>query len=133
MDDQPYEQVDPAVRARPDQGAHTRQADYKIYLPGQSTPTKHRTVPSRWQKNTWLDLGVFDFPGSGTPKVELSNVSKDGTGEHKIVWDAIAVQPLAAKPAQFVVAMGDSFSSGDGGGEYTRVSDQYADDKPFKN
>ncbi|GIJ79111.1 SGNH/GDSL hydrolase family protein [Micromonospora phaseoli] len=117
----------------PDHAAYTRQADYKIYLPGQSTSTRHRSVPTRWQQHKWLDLGVFDFRGSGTPKVELSTVSQDGDGVHKIVWDAIAVQPLSAKPRHFVVGMGDSFSSGEGAGEYTRVSDQYGDDRPFKN
>jgi hypothetical protein len=35
---------------------------------------------------------VFDFRGAGTPKVELSNVAADGSGIHKISWDAIAVQ-----------------------------------------
>ncbi|MEV4705295.1 hypothetical protein [Actinoplanes sp. NPDC049316] len=117
----------------PDQGAYNRQSDYQIYLPGQNKPTHHRSIPTRWQKNTWLDLGVFDFRGAGTPKVELSNITKDGSGDHKIVWDAIAVQPLASKPKNFVVAMGDSFSSGDGGDSYSRVSDQYADDSLFKN
>lgn len=117
----------------PDHAAYTRQANYKIYLPGETSPSKHRAIPTRWQAHTWLDLGVFDFRASGTPKVELSNVTQDGTGMHKIVWDAIAVQPLAAKPMHFVVAMGDSFSSGEGAGDYTRVSDQYGDDPTSKN
>ncbi|MEV2237795.1 SGNH/GDSL hydrolase family protein [Micromonospora sp. NPDC049891] len=117
----------------PDHAAYTRQADYKVYLPGQTTSTRHRSVPTRWQEHKWLDLGVFDFRGSGSPKVELSTIAQDGNGTHKIVWDAIAVQPLSAKPRHFVVGMGDSFSSGEGAGDYTRVSDQYGDEPGFKN
>lgn len=117
----------------PDHGAHTRQADYKIYLPGQATSTKHRAIPTRWEQNKWIDIGVFDFRGSGSPRVELSNFTQDGKYVDDIAWDAIAVQPLASKPSHFVVALGDSFSSGEGAGGYTRVSDQYGDDSPRRN
>ncbi|MCW6005589.1 SGNH/GDSL hydrolase family protein [Micromonospora sp. CPCC 205371] len=112
----------------PDHGAHTRQAEYKIYLPGQSTPTKHRIIPTRWEANTWVDLGVFDFRAAGTPRVELSNFTRDGRHVDDVAWDALAVQPLAEKPRHFVVSLGDSYSSGEGAGSYTRVSDQYGDE-----
>ncbi|MBQ1018859.1 SGNH/GDSL hydrolase family protein [Micromonospora sp. D93] len=110
----------------PDTGAHTRQAKYEIHLP--SGGTEQRIIPTQWESNRWVNLGVFDFTGSGSPKVELSNFTLDGVGVHDVAWDALAVQPLPRKPQHFVVALGDSFSSGEGSGDYTRVSDQYGDD-----
>jgi hypothetical protein len=110
----------------PDHGAHTRQAKYVIRLPNGNT--EQRIIPTRWEANTWVNLGVFDFTGSGTPKVELSNFTLDGTGVQDVAWDALAFQPLPRKPRHFVVALGDSFSSGEGAGGYTRVSDQYGDE-----
>ncbi|MGW5325723.1 hypothetical protein [Streptomyces sp. NPDC004014] len=50
---------------------------------------------------------------TGTPRVELSNSTKDGTGDEDIAWGAVAFQPLAGKPADSVVAMGDSYSPGE--------------------
>ncbi|WP_203988712.1 SGNH/GDSL hydrolase family protein [Virgisporangium aurantiacum] len=117
----------------PDHGAHTRQADYKVYLPGQSTSTQHRTIPTRWEQNKWIDIGVFDFTGAGNPRIELSNFAGDGRYVEDVAWDAIAVQPLGAKPKHFVVALGDSYSSGEGAGTYSRVSDQYAEDPARRN
>ncbi|SCG41369.1 SGNH/GDSL hydrolase family protein [Micromonospora halophytica] len=95
--------------------------------------TEHRTIPTQWESNKWVNLGVFDFTGTGTPSVQLSNFTLDGTGVQDVVWDAIAVQPLASKPRHFVVALGDSYSSGEGAGDYTRVSNQYGDDEPSRN
>ncbi|MFF0819576.1 SGNH/GDSL hydrolase family protein [Micromonospora haikouensis] len=115
----------------PDHGAHTRQAKYVVRRPNGTT--EHRTIPTQWEANKWVNLGVFDFTGSGTPKVELSNFTLDGTGVQDIAWDAIAVQPLPSKPRHFVVALGDSYSSGEGSGDYTRVSDQYGDDAANRN
>ncbi|GIF49379.1 GDSL-like lipase/acylhydrolase family protein [Asanoa ferruginea] len=110
----------------PDHGAHTRQADYKVYLPGQATSNHHRAIPTRWEANKWLDIGVFDFRGNGNARIQLSNVTADGAFLEDIAWDAVAVQPLTAEPRHFVVALGDSISSGEGVGNYARVSDQYA-------
>ncbi|MET7468478.1 SGNH/GDSL hydrolase family protein [Micromonospora sp. NPDC005686] len=115
----------------PDHGAHTRQADYIIRRPNGAV--EHRIIPTQWESNRWVNLGVFDFTGSGTPKVELSNFTRDGAGVQDVAWDAIAVQPLASKPRHFVVALGDSYSSGEGTGDYTRVSDQYGDDDLTRN
>ncbi|MGY3516760.1 SGNH/GDSL hydrolase family protein [Micromonospora sp. PTRAS2] len=109
----------------------TRQAKYVVRRPNGTT--EHRTIPTQWEANKWVNLGVFDFTGSGTPKVELSNFTLDGTGVQDIAWDAIAVQPLPSKPRHFVVALGDSYSSGEGSGAYTRVSDQYGDDAANRN
>ncbi|GIJ19515.1 SGNH/GDSL hydrolase family protein [Micromonospora lutea] len=110
----------------PDHGAHTRQAKYIIRRPNGAT--EERIIPTQWESNRWVNLGVFDFTGTGTPKVELSNFTLDGTGVQDIAWDALAFQPLPRKPRHFVVALGDSFSSGEGTGDYTRVSDQYGDE-----
>jgi hypothetical protein len=117
----------------PDHGAHTRQADYRIFLPGQTSSNRHRTISTRWEQNRWVDIGVFDFRGTGSPRVELSNFTADGRYVEDVAWDAIAVQPLAGKPSHFVVALGDSYSSGEGSGGYTRVSDQYGDDPASRN
>ncbi|RKN28401.1 SGNH/GDSL hydrolase family protein [Micromonospora musae] len=115
----------------PDHGAHTRQATYVIRRPNGAT--ERRIIPTQLESNSWVNLGVFDFTGAGTPKVELSNFTLDGTGVQDIAWDALAVQPLTQKPRHFVVALGDSYSSGEGTGDYTRVSNQYGDDAASRN
>lgn len=115
----------------PDHGAHTRQAKYTVHLPNGST--EERIIPTQWESNRWVNLGVFDFTGAGAPKVQLSNFTLDGVGVQDVAWDALAVQPLPQKPRHFVVALGDSFSSGEGTGDYTRVSDQYGDDPSKRN
>jgi len=117
----------------PDNGAHTAQADYKVFLPGETVSTHHRVLPTRWEENKWLELGVFDFRAGGTPKITLDNITRDGAYVDDIAWDAIAVEPLAAKPRHFVVGLGDSYASGEGAWGYSRVSDQYGDDKDNKN
>jgi hypothetical protein len=94
----------------PDHGAHTRQAAYTVLNTDSNSPV--RVLPQRTRANRWVDLGVFRF--TGTPKVSLTTVTDDGNGSEDVAWDAVAFQPLAAKPADFVVAMGDSFSSGEG-------------------
>jgi hypothetical protein len=53
----------------------------------------------------------------------LSNVTLDGYGGEDVAWDAVAIQPLAAKPRHIVAALGDSYSSGEGAGEYYRETD----------
>ena len=65
----------------------------------------------------------MDHPGSET---------EHGTGDEDIAWDAVAFQPLAAKPANFVVALGDSYASGegatsDGCEDYYRETDNNGD------
>jgi hypothetical protein len=111
----------------PDHGAHTQQARYKIHLPSGGEP-KHRAITQHYQRHTWVDIGVFDFRGTGNPVIELSNVATDGFGVHDVAWDAIAVQPLPAKPDHFVVAMGDSYASGEGSFNYYSESYQYVED-----
>lgn len=111
----------------PDTGAHTQQAAYKINL-GDGT-TKIRYALQRTQRNGWVSLGVVKL--NGTPSISLSSVTKDGRGEEDIAFDAVAIASLGAKPANFVVALGDSYTSGEGasdpaGGPYQ--GDPDADD-----
>ena len=92
----------------PDTGAQTRQATYVVN--GSDSNSPKRRVLQR--AGGWVPLGVFHF--TGTPQVELSNNTADGTADEDIAWGAVAFQPLAAKPRNFVVAMGDSYASGEG-------------------
>lgn len=103
----------------PDTGAHTQQAHYVIK--GVAGGDRDRYVNTHFSKNKWVDLGVYHF--TGTPKVELSNTTDDGTADEDIAWDAVAFQTLSGKPKHFVVAMGDSYSSGEGAGGYSAESD----------
>ena len=133
----------------PDHGAHTQQAWYDVDL-GNGV-SKHRVVLQRTNANKWVDLGVFRF--SGVPKVQLSSVTRNGdldstnpdalpegyrAKNEDIAFDAVAFQPLAAKPANIVVALGDSYSSGEsataaGGADYYPETDSYGDDPRYQN
>ncbi|MFJ8085224.1 SGNH/GDSL hydrolase family protein [Streptomyces sp. NPDC096205] len=108
----------------PDTGAHTRQAKYVIG--GADTTSKERHVPQR--ANRWVSLGVFRF--TGAPQVTLTNTTADGTADEDVAWDSVAFQPLPGKPNHTVVAMGDSFTSGEGasdpgGDDYYSETDYY--------
>ncbi|OLZ70810.1 hypothetical protein AV521_12390 [Streptomyces sp. IMTB 2501] len=92
----------------PDTGAQTRQATYSVL--GTDSTSPQRVVLQR--AGGWVSLGAFHF--TGTPRVELSNTAKDGTADEDVAWGAVAFQPLPGKPANSVVAMGDSYSSGEG-------------------
>lgn len=110
----------------PDHGAHTRQAGYTI--DGTDSLSPYRVKPQRVMENKWVSLGTFNF--TGTPTVSLSNVTEDGKGTEDVAWDAVGFQPMADKPQHQIVAMGDSYSSGEGasepGGEdYYPESDYY--------
>lgn len=94
----------------PDHGAHTRQATYVVGGTDSTSPV--RVVPQRARENRWMSLGVFRF--TGTPSVSLSTHSLDGGGDEDVAWDSVAFQPLPGKPKHQIVAMGDSFSSGEG-------------------
>ncbi|WP_051855113.1 SGNH/GDSL hydrolase family protein [Streptomyces sp. NRRL B-1347] len=95
----------------PDTGAQTRQAAYVVHNADTTSPK--RLVTQRADR--WVSLGVFQF--TGTPQVELSNTTQDGTADEDIAWGSIAFQPLPGKPKNAVVAMGDSYSSGEGASE----------------
>ncbi|MFE7353852.1 hypothetical protein ACFU8Q_11780 [Streptomyces sp. NPDC057543] len=102
----------------PDTGAHTQQAHYRIDL-GNGT-TRDRYINTRYRKNTWVSLGTYRF--QGTPKVVLDNTADDGTADVDVAWDAVAFQPLSAKPKDMIVIMGDSYTSGEGAGDYATNS-----------
>lgn len=97
----------------PDHGAHTQQAGYDIRL-GPNGPVVRRHLPQRTRANTWVSLGVFKF--TGAPRISLSTETFDGNGGEDVAWDAVAVQPLPAKPKHFVAVLGDSYTSGEGAG-----------------
>ncbi|MER8184707.1 hypothetical protein [Kitasatospora sp. NPDC094015] len=98
----------------PDTGAQTRKAKYHLVNTDSTSPDRY--VPQR--AGRWVSLGVFHF--TGRPGVTLSNDTPDGTADEDIAWGAVAFQPLAGKPNNMVVAMGDSYSSGEGASEGDR-------------
>ncbi|MGW6455707.1 golvesin C-terminal-like domain-containing protein [Streptomyces sp. NPDC055078] len=110
----------------PNHGAHTRQAAYTVG--GTDSRSPRRVKPQRVQENKWVSIGAFQF--TGTPSVSLSNVTDDGKGTEDVAWDAVGFEPMAGKPANQIVAMGDSYSSGEGastngGDDYYAESDYY--------
>lgn len=117
----------------PDHGAHTQQARYRVNL-GDGRWVE-RTLLQRTLEHRWVPLGTFEF--AGVPEVTLTSRTSDGVGEEDVAWDAIAIQPLTAKPKNFVVALGDSYSAGEGasvagGGDYYRETDNNGSN-PFRN
>ncbi|WP_107162197.1 SGNH/GDSL hydrolase family protein [Micromonospora sp. RP3T] len=102
----------------PDVGAWTRQARYDIDLG--NGQRRFRVVNQAWQAHTWVDLGVFKF--DGVPGVTLSTRTADGIGADTVVFDAMAFIPTTAPTSQYV-ALGDSYSSGEGLGPFHANSD----------
>ncbi len=101
----------------PDTGASTQEAIYTIHMGNGST--ENRIINTHYKANTWVSLGVFDFvPGSDFQGVTLTNYAYDGSADSTVAWDAMAFSPLPAKPADFVVQLGDSYSSGVGIGNF---------------
>lgn len=102
----------------PDHGAHTQQATYRVDRG--NGDVRQRVLLQRTEAHEWVSLGVFEF--AGMPKVSLSNFTRDndhhkeGGGVEDVAWDAVAWQPLAAKPRHQIVALGDSYASGEGAG-----------------
>jgi len=105
----------------PDHGAETQQAAYVINRGNGTKETRYAL--QRVQRNGWVSLGVLKF--SGVPSISLSSQTFDGSGSDDIAFDAVAIKPLAAKPKDFVVAMGDSYSSGEGANDSTDGDDYY--------
>lgn len=105
----------------PDHAAWTDQAAYTINFGNGQSQTRY--LPQKRYENAWVPIGVFLI--DGVPNVSLSNILT-GLGKEDVddvAWDAIGFQPLSAKPADFVVALGDSFSSGEGAWSYDAWSD----------
>ncbi|MEV4897637.1 hypothetical protein AB0K48_50725, partial [Nonomuraea sp. NPDC055795] len=105
----------------PQRRAHTQQAPYTINL-GNGTK-KTRYIPQFTEENRWVSLGVYRF--DGTPEVSLTTLAltRGGDGSDAVSWDAVAFQPLPAKPRHIVAALGDSYASGEGAGTYYPESD----------
>ncbi|MFF3503159.1 SGNH/GDSL hydrolase family protein [Streptomyces sp. NPDC003247] len=104
----------------PDTGAHTQQAHYTIR--GVAGGDRERYINTHYSANTWAELGVYHF--TGTPQVELTNTADDGTADEDVAYSSVAFQSLPGKPQDVVVAMGDSYTSGEGSGDYYHVSDR---------
>jgi hypothetical protein len=108
----------------PAEAAVTQQATYTITT-GQSLIPEKRSINTHLSQDTWVSLGVFQFTSNGpvAPSLSLTNTTYDGDGTADVAWDAAAFQPLSAKPADFVVQMGDSYSSGEGAEPYLPGTD----------
>lgn len=140
----------------PDHGAMDPQAFYTVKGSDSTSPTRSLVEGNYLDDNRkpaaghWESLGAFHF--NGTPSVSLSNLTHArlggsfADGERDVAWDAVAFDPLPGKPADMVVAMGDSYSSGegasadavDGAYEYYRSSDHdggnnHDDDKAYQD
>lgn len=94
----------------PDYAAQTQRAGYVI--DNGAGLTVKRYALQRTRKNGWVSLGVVKFVGR--PRITLSSKTGLTEGDDDIAWDAVAVQPLSAKPKHQVVALGDSYTSGEG-------------------
>ncbi|SDX29894.1 GDSL-like Lipase/Acylhydrolase [Amycolatopsis xylanica] len=107
----------------PDHRARNPQATYTVHGSDSNSPTRtvvegnylddgRNPAPGHWES-----LGAFNF--SGTPSVSLDNLVHNVDDRwvedvRDVPWDAVAFQPLSGKPANQVVALGDSYSSGEG-------------------
>lgn len=108
----------------PDHGMMTPQAVYTVNGSDSTSPTRS-IVGGNYLDDTrkpaaghWESLGAFHF--TGTPSVSLDNLTHLPLndlwtdGERSVSWDAVAFQSLPGKPINQVVALGDSYSSGEG-------------------
>ncbi|WP_377267644.1 GDSL-type esterase/lipase family protein [Peterkaempfera sp. SMS 1(5)a] len=95
----------------PSTGATTRQADYQIDLG--DGEHRHRLVNQYQNQNTWIDLGSFYlYPGASVSLSNYNTYAPQGDGGD-VAFDAVAFIPTA-KPLVNYVALGDSYSAGDG-------------------
>jgi len=104
----------------PDHGAHSQQARYDIDT-GTNTFSRHRYINQRRKSNSWVSLGSYKL--TGTPKVRLSTETEDGTGDDDVAFDAVAFQALPGRPKNIVAVLGDSYTSGEGVGNYYPETD----------
>lgn len=102
----------------PNIGAWDEEANYQI-SPGGGQAVQHRIVNQAQQQNMWISLGIFDLESGAN--VSLSNVTYGGLGDD-IAWNDVAFVPSAAPTADYV-AMGDSYSSGEGNQPFDPDSD----------
>jgi hypothetical protein len=109
--------------ALPNVGAQAPDAMYQITTAtGQAKQlevlNQHEGVDS------WEYLGDFNL-GAGA-NVALNNVSCDGAADNDIAWDAMAFVPSSPLATNYV-AMGDSYSSGEGVSPFYPDSDNSSD------
>jgi GDSL-like lipase/acylhydrolase family protein len=106
----------------PDHGAQTQLADYVVRLG--NGETRHRVVSQNWEVNTWVDIGVFNLRGGSSVSLSSAVSRTETTAEHNwdIAYDAIAFIPTS-RPVVNYVALGDSFSAGEGHGPYDENTD----------
>ncbi|MFF3645398.1 hypothetical protein [Streptomyces sp. NPDC002564] len=76
----------------PDHGAQETRAQYKIHT---AKGVKTRVLNQNGDKNRWVSLGAFMFDGK--PKVSLSTIAPDATGDKDIAYDAVAVTPIKGR------------------------------------
>ncbi|WP_112134210.1 golvesin C-terminal-like domain-containing protein [Glycomyces dulcitolivorans] len=106
----------------PSRQSHTQQAPYQVH--GTTLGTRDRYLNTVIRANTWVEIGAYEFDPAQPQSVTLSNQTADGLGLDGITYDAVAFAPLPAKPKHMVVAMGDSFISGEGAGNYYTETDR---------
>ena len=102
-------------------GAQTLQAHYSI-VDGTTGKAQSRIINQDWGSNKWLSLGDAQF--TANEKVTLSSYSVHDNGSD-VAWDAIAFVPVNA-PRYKVVALGDSYSAGEGIEPYLSNTDNSA-------
>ncbi|MFH8843095.1 hypothetical protein [Streptomyces sp. NPDC017868] len=73
----------------PDHGAQTKYATYTVHT---AKGAKTRVVDQKGSANRWVSIGGYMF--NGQPKVSLSTITPDGTGDQDIAFDAVAVEPI---------------------------------------
>ncbi|MEK2479608.1 hypothetical protein [Streptomyces noursei] len=86
----------------PDHGAQAKYAKYEIdTAKGKRTRIVDQKSQGGEGKNRWVSIGAFLFDGN--PKVTLSTITPDGTGDQDIAFDAVAVAPIKGKYAEHSV------------------------------
>ncbi len=109
--------------ALPNVGADATQAMYQITT--SSTAARQLELMNQYEGvDSWEELGEFDLgPGAS---ISLSNVTCNGSQGTDIAWDAMAFIPVKPYKADYV-AMGDSYSSGEGVQPFYPDSDKPGD------
>lgn len=101
----------------PSVGADTYQARYLIHdrRRNSTRPAPYqRVVNQRWNRNQWVDLGVFWLDAGASVELKNDTFTDHHNGRNvDIAWDAVAFVP-AEEPALSHVALGDSYASGEG-------------------
>jgi lysophospholipase L1-like esterase len=103
----------------PDHGAHTRTARYEVKIADGTTRSRVVNQFSQGKRGNWAHVGSFQLKQGSS--VSLTNLYNKGDGTWDVAWDAMAFIPLTGKPYTYV-ALGDSYSSGEGNEPYDHNS-----------